>query len=170
MLWRLFFRSYTSFFLKNTWIFCVFLSVPYLVDNYAKIVDERGRNLMCDRTLPSRLVDAELSVYWFCYSDKVTAKKQPLADNFIATFDKSPIFLCDLVSNVILFDKYSLLVKSDTVYKTVVSCPKKCPKMRNFLKNLLLFSWRCTSIRIVNSNLNLSFSFIKVAIFLPKNS
>ena len=31
-------------------------SVPHLVDNYAKIVDERGRNLMCDRTLPSRLV------------------------------------------------------------------------------------------------------------------
>ena len=33
-----------------------FLSVPHLVDNYAKIVDERGRNLMCDRTLPSLLV------------------------------------------------------------------------------------------------------------------
>ena len=37
-------------------IFCVFPSVPHLVDNYAKIVDERGRNFMCDRTLPSRLV------------------------------------------------------------------------------------------------------------------
>ena len=24
-----------------------------MVENYAKIVDERGRNLMCDRTLPS---------------------------------------------------------------------------------------------------------------------
>ena len=36
--------------------FCVFLSVPHLVDNYAKIVDGRGRNLMCHRTLPSRLV------------------------------------------------------------------------------------------------------------------
>ena len=56
LLWRLSFRSYTSFFLKNTWIFCVFPSVPHLVDNYAKIVDERGRNLMCDRSLPSRLV------------------------------------------------------------------------------------------------------------------
>ena len=27
-----------------------FLSVPHLVENYAKIVDERGRNFMCDRT------------------------------------------------------------------------------------------------------------------------
>ena len=42
------------FFLKNTWIFCVFASVPHLVDNYAKIVDERGRNFMCDRTIPSQ--------------------------------------------------------------------------------------------------------------------
>ena len=56
LLCRLSFRSYTSFFLKNTWIFCVFLSVPLLVDNYARIVDEWGRNLMCNRTLPSRLV------------------------------------------------------------------------------------------------------------------
>ena len=32
------------------------LSVPYLVDNYAKILDGRGRNLMCHRTLLSRLV------------------------------------------------------------------------------------------------------------------
>ena len=36
--------------------FWVFLSVPHLVDNYVKIVDGRGRNLMCHRTLPSRLV------------------------------------------------------------------------------------------------------------------
>ena len=36
--------------------FWVFLSVPHLVDNYAKIVDGRGRNFMCHRTLPSRLV------------------------------------------------------------------------------------------------------------------
>ena len=51
-------------FLKKTWAFLgfaknkfwVFLSVPHLVDNYAKIVDGRGRNLMCHRTLPSRLV------------------------------------------------------------------------------------------------------------------
>ena len=41
-------------FAKNN--FWVFLSVPHLVDNYAKIVDGRGRNLMCHRTLPSRLV------------------------------------------------------------------------------------------------------------------
>ena len=47
---------HTKVFLKNTWIFCVFLSVPHLVDNYAKIVAERGLNLMCDRTLPSCLV------------------------------------------------------------------------------------------------------------------
>ena len=52
----LFVHTSFFFFLKNTWIFCVFLAVHHLVDNYAKIVDERGRNLMCDRTLPSRLV------------------------------------------------------------------------------------------------------------------
>ena len=34
------------------WIFYV----PHIADNPASIVDERGRNLMCDRTLPSRLV------------------------------------------------------------------------------------------------------------------
>ena len=52
------------FFLKNTWTFCVFLSVPHLVDNYAKIADERGRNLMCDRTLPSRLVAFTSATQW----------------------------------------------------------------------------------------------------------
>ena len=41
--------------------FWVFLSVPHLVDNYAKIVDGRGRNLMCHRTLPSRLVGCLVS-------------------------------------------------------------------------------------------------------------
>ena len=63
LLWRLSYRSYT-FFWKSTGAFFgfpknnfwVFLSVPHLVDNYAKIVVERGRNLMCHRTLPSRLV------------------------------------------------------------------------------------------------------------------
>ena len=30
--------------------------MPHLVDNQAKIVNERGWNLMCDRTLPSCLV------------------------------------------------------------------------------------------------------------------
>ena len=43
-------------FLKNTWILGGFLSVPHLVDNYAKIVDEWGRNVMCDRILPSLFV------------------------------------------------------------------------------------------------------------------
>ena len=62
LLWRLSYRSYTIF-LKNTFLgftknnFWVFLSVPHLVDNYAKIVDGRGRNLMYHRTLPSRLVN-----------------------------------------------------------------------------------------------------------------
>ena len=37
--------------------FWVFLSVFHLVENYAKIVDNRGRNFMCNRTLPSLLVD-----------------------------------------------------------------------------------------------------------------
>ena len=58
LLWRLSYRSYRIFwkrlFPKNN--FWVFLSVPHLLDNYAKIVDGRGRNFMCHRTLPSRLV------------------------------------------------------------------------------------------------------------------
>ena len=58
LLWRLSYRSYRIFwkrlFAKNN--FWVFLSVPHLLDNYAKIVDGRGRNFMCHRTLPSRLV------------------------------------------------------------------------------------------------------------------
>ena len=56
LLWRLSFRSYTNFFFEKYLNFCCFLSVPHLVDNYAKIVVERGRNLMCDCTLPSVLV------------------------------------------------------------------------------------------------------------------
>ena len=66
LLWTLSYRSYTIF-LKNTWAFMGFfgipkkyflgsLSVPYWEDNYAKIVDGRGRNHMCHRTLLSRLV------------------------------------------------------------------------------------------------------------------
>ena len=43
-------------FFEKYLIFGVFLSVPHLVDNYAKIVDERGRNLICDCTLPTFLV------------------------------------------------------------------------------------------------------------------
>ena len=34
----------------------VFLSVPYLVDFYAKNADEWGRNFVRERTLPSLLV------------------------------------------------------------------------------------------------------------------
>ena len=51
-----FFSIIHQFFFKILDFFCVFPSVSHLVDNYAKIVDERGRNLMCDCTLPSRLV------------------------------------------------------------------------------------------------------------------
>ena len=47
---------YRPVFLKNTSIFIIFLSVPHLVDNYAKILDEGGRNHLCNRTLPSLLV------------------------------------------------------------------------------------------------------------------
>ena len=53
--WRLSFRSYNNVFEKYL-IFWVFQSVAHLVDNYAKIVDERGRNLIGNRTLPSLLV------------------------------------------------------------------------------------------------------------------
>ena len=47
---------HTPVFFEKYLTFCVFPSVPHLVDNYAKTVDERGRNLMCDRTLPSLFV------------------------------------------------------------------------------------------------------------------
>ena len=66
LLWRLSYGSYTIFFEKylgflvflgfpkdNFW---VFLSIPHLVDNYAKIVVGWGQNFMCHRTLPGRLV------------------------------------------------------------------------------------------------------------------
>ena len=45
-----------SFIHQFFWNTPVFLSVTHLVDSYSKIVDEWGRNLMCDRTLPSCLV------------------------------------------------------------------------------------------------------------------
>ena len=70
LLWRLSYRSYRIFwkrlFAKNN--FWVFLSVPHLLDNYAKIVDGRGRNFMCHRTLPSRLVKIILGFLIFLTS------------------------------------------------------------------------------------------------------
>ena len=51
-----FFEKELDFFGIRKKYFWVFPSVSHLVDNYAKIVDGRGRNLMCHRTLPSRLV------------------------------------------------------------------------------------------------------------------
>ena len=56
---------YTPIFFEKYLIFWVFLSLPHLVDNYVKIVDERGRNLMCDCILPSRLV-----ILYSHYSDE----------------------------------------------------------------------------------------------------
>ena len=73
MLWRLSFRSYTKFFRKKL-EFLGFLSVPHLVDNYAKIVDERGRNLMCNRKLPSLLVDFLLLEFESDFSHAVVVK------------------------------------------------------------------------------------------------
>ena len=55
----LFFRKILGFLSFPKIIFGFFLSVPHLVDNKVKIVDEPGgggRNLMCDRTLSSLLV------------------------------------------------------------------------------------------------------------------
>ena len=51
-------RSFCSntIFLKKYFNFWGFLSVPYLVDLYAENADEQGRNFMCERTLPSILV------------------------------------------------------------------------------------------------------------------
>ena len=48
--------SFIQQFLKKYLSFWVFQSVPDFVDNFAKIVDEPGRNPMCNRTLPSLLV------------------------------------------------------------------------------------------------------------------
>ena len=42
-----FIHQHTPFFFEKYLNFWGFLSVPHLVDNYAEIVDERGRNLMC---------------------------------------------------------------------------------------------------------------------------
>ena len=55
LLWRRSFCTYIVFenYLKKTEI----LSVVHLVDIYAKNLDERGRNFMCERTLPSLLVN-----------------------------------------------------------------------------------------------------------------
>ena len=50
-----FFCFYTNF-LKNILTLGSFPSVPNMVDNYAKNVDERGRNFMCEHTLPSLFV------------------------------------------------------------------------------------------------------------------
>ena len=35
------------------------LSVPHLADIYAKNMDERGRNFMCERTLPRLLLHVQ---------------------------------------------------------------------------------------------------------------
>ena len=60
LLWMLSFRSYTTF--KKRYLSFWFSYVPHLVNNHAKIVDQRGRNLMCNCTLPSRLVFSILCV------------------------------------------------------------------------------------------------------------
>ena len=43
--------------LNDVYVIESFLSLHHLVASYVKNVDERGRNIMCVRTLPSRLVD-----------------------------------------------------------------------------------------------------------------
>ena len=54
---------HTPVFLKDTWNFCVFLSVPHFVENYAKIVDERGRNITdCTRRL--HITEPPCFLYW----------------------------------------------------------------------------------------------------------
>ena len=45
-----FFEKYLNF------LRAFYLLVDNLVDNYAKNVDDRGRNFMCERTLPGLLV------------------------------------------------------------------------------------------------------------------
>ena len=44
------------------WVFLGFPKIIFLVNNYAKFVHERGRNLMCDRTLPSLLALLKIAV------------------------------------------------------------------------------------------------------------
>ena len=59
-----FFCFYTNF-LKNILTLGSFPSVPNMVDNYAKNVDERGRNFMCEHTLPSLFVLVRFNLRFF---------------------------------------------------------------------------------------------------------
>ena len=132
LLWRLSYRSYRIF-LKKTWAFLgfaknnfwVFLSVPHLVDNYAKIVDGRGRNLMCHRTLPSRLVcfcnsKSFLQLYivllWISISPLITS---PIISTFKIAKEVSCLFYCavlwlqNVIENIHILDKGASDVSTD---------------------------------------------------------
>ena len=55
---------------KNLW---VFLSVPQLVVNCAKILDEWGRNILCDCTLRSLLVYCTFELIWLSFFEIFTS-------------------------------------------------------------------------------------------------
>ena len=52
---------FIGIFLKNTQFFGGFLSVPNFVDIYAETADERGRNFLWERTIPSHLFISMIS-------------------------------------------------------------------------------------------------------------
>ena len=56
---RQFFEKYLNFFRS-----------VHLVENYSKNVDERGRNFICERTLPSLLVFFQTLNKTFCWQSR----------------------------------------------------------------------------------------------------
>ena len=125
LLWRLSYRSYRIFwkrlFAKNN--FWVFLSVPHLLDSYAKIVDGRGRNFMCHRTLPSRLVhyavDASSLILW----SVIMFKAHIFIDDCNSDSWKklSVAFLIFAIVNFLHFD-YALVEPSFCLFQLFFSC------------------------------------------------
>ena len=103
--------SFIQNFLKKTWAFLgfaennfwVFLSVPHLVDNYAKIVDGRGRNLMCHCTLPSRLVLIKKHLFFFLFQSQ-----SGLWESMAATLRQSAAYVYSGQTNLML-DKVEFL-------------------------------------------------------------
>ena len=107
--WRLFFINISVWKILD-WIFGGFLSVPHLVDIYAKNVDERVRNFMCKRTLPILLVALNKHLSFTLFEivkkfSKQTQNNQKCSDKYtnIKTHYKkvSTTFVCTFNRNKI---------------------------------------------------------------------
>ena len=109
------FCCYTIFEKKlNFWCF---LSVPHLVDIYAKNVDERGRNFMCERTLTSLLVQFSSQVDLF---SRVSDEKLFCC----RTAGNAAVASMGWVSSVIsvLFSRNGWRVSSLSIRDLIISC------------------------------------------------